>query len=473
MLFPDSTMSVTEVERRCNELRQDLKTWEKQFTAQNGGRKAGREDIKANAEISQKYKEYNKLRSRLSGKPEPSTPSKRASRPKSRNDIERTPKAPPKQPTFTPMKRKRERDDEDTVENIDPDTENVIPSPEGPAFIGPTPQRNGIVLGLFDLLPEGTPSKKKTVLGSAEPNIPQTPSKASEASIEPRARGERTPLSAGKRFLLSQFVTPKKRKLDDQGTPSTIRGLATPAFLRRDNMLSAIEEDDEPVPRPLPWKRRGMGRSLSSMIQAMKKDEEDRLDDEADIMREMEMEEQGISEPKIPKVPHIQIEDSQTDMPLGPDRGLESEEDSDGEPELGRDGKPRKAWKKKGLKRQTRRVIMRPNVAKPKAEPVLQQEESGDEEAAVLETQVQANGATEDMESEDEGSVYASDASHTPKKRKTQAKKVEDHTEKPKEGIVKKAARKIKATANANYRRLNIKGKAATNGAKSKFTRRR
>lgn len=257
------------------------------------------------------------------------------------------------------MKRKRERDDEDTVENIDPDTENVIPSPEGPAFIGPTPQRNGIVLGLFDLLPEGTPSKKKTVLGSAEPNIPQTPSKASEASIEPRARGERTPLSAGKRFLLSQFVTPKKRKLDDQGTPSTIRGLATPAFLRRDNMLSAIEEDDEPVPRPLPWKRRGMGRSLSSMIQAMKKDEEDRLDDEADIMREMEMEEQGISEPKIPKVPHIQIEDSQTDMPLGPDRGLESEEDSDGEPELGRDGKPRKAWKKKGLKRQTRRVISR------------------------------------------------------------------------------------------------------------------
>ncbi|KAF2853983.1 hypothetical protein T440DRAFT_487258 [Plenodomus tracheiphilus IPT5] len=425
-------MSITDLEQRCNELRQDLKT--------------------ANAHISlaQKYKEYNKLRGRLAGKPDPSTPSKRAPRPKSCHDVERTPKAPPKPPTFTPTKRKRV-EEEDIPENVDPAIEYAM-SPEGPNFIGPTPQRNGIVLGLFDLLPEGTPSKKRAVLGEAQPNIPQTPSKDSDTSIEPRARGERTPLSAGKRFLLNQFVTPKKRKLDDQGTPSTVRGLATPAFLRRDNVLSAIEEDDEPIPRPMPWKRRGMGRSLSSMIQAMKKDEEDRLDDEADIMREMEMEEQGISKPIKPKVPQIQVEDSQFDMPLGPDRGVESDEDSDAEPELGRDGKPRKAWKKKGLKRQTRRVI--------------RQAESEDDKAAVPETQAQADGAADDIDSDDDGSVYASDASHTPKKHKMQPKKAEESTEKPKEGIVKKAARKIKATANANYRRLNIKGKAAASGTK-------
>jgi hypothetical protein len=43
-----------------------------------------------------------------------------------------------------------------------------------------------------------------------------------------------------------------------------------------------------------------------------------------------------------------------------------------------------------------------------------------------------------------------------------------------KEGVIKTAARKIKATANANYRRLNIKGKAATGGkAKGKFGRRK
>jgi 26S proteasome regulatory subunit N12 len=53
------------------------------------------------------------------------------------------------------------------------------------------------------------------------------------------------------------------------------------------------------------------------------------------------------------------------------------------------------------------------------------------------------------------------------------AKKLEQTKEKPaKEGVLKTAARKIKATANANYRRLNIKGKAAT-GGKGKFGRRR
>lgn len=242
---------------------------------------------------------------------------------------------------------------------MDPTAELLV-SPQGLSVIGPTPQRDGIVLGLFDLLSEGTPSKPRAVLGDAQLNVPQTPSKNQEgsvASLESRARGERTPLSAGKRFLLNQFVTPKKRKLSDQGTPSTVRGLATPAFLRRDNMLEAIEEDNEPAPRPAPWNRRALGRSLSSMIQAMKKDEDNRLDDEAEIMREMEMEEQGISIPKKPKPPKLLVQDSQTDMPLGPDRGIETEEESDEEPALGRDSKPRNAWKKKGLKRQTRRVI--------------------------------------------------------------------------------------------------------------------
>lgn len=505
----DLIMSITDIEQRCNVLRQDLKAWEKQFAAQNEGRKAGRDDIKGNTEIctyatyiachdsdadllqAQKYKEYNKLRVRLSSKADPQTPSKRAPRPKSSHDVECTPKALPKPPAFTPTKRKRV--EEDAPENVDPAAEFLV-SPQGPSVIGPTPQRDGIVLGLFDLLAEGTPSKRRVVLGDAQLNVPQTPSKNQEGSVtshESRARGERTPLSSGKRFLLNQFVTPKKRKLGDQGTPSTVRGLATPAFLRRDNMLEAIEEDNEPTPRPAPWKRRGLGRSLSSMIQAMKKDEDDRLDEEADIMREMEMEEQGIVLPKKPKAPKILVEDSQMDMPLGPDRGVETEEDSDEEPALGRDGKPRKAWKKKGLKRQTRRVIskiyhglhacsqanhvpVRPNIAKPKPEPVLQaQDESENEEAAVPETQVPANEATYDIESDDDGSSYASDASHTPKTRKTTAKKAEESKEKPnKEGVVKKAARKIKATANANYRRLNIKGKAGT-GAKGKFGRRR
>jgi hypothetical protein len=347
-------------------------------------------------------------------------------------------------------------------------------SPQGPSFIGPT------------LNSAETPSKRRIIFGEIEPNVFQTPSKnadaASEASLESRARGDRTPLSAGKRFLFNQFVTPKKRKVDEEGTPtSALRGLATPAFLRRDNVLDKIEEADETTPRPAPWKRRGMVRSLSAMIQAMRKDEDDRLDEEADIMRELEMEEEGISAPARPRVSQVLVEDSQAAMPLGPDRGLESEEDEEEEEEeLGRDGKPRRVWKKKGLKRQTRRVIseyivsmintvhadnltVRPNAAKPKAAPEFNHddEDSDTEHTAVAETQVQ----TEAMSalSDDDESEYASDVSHSAKKRKPPADKA-DKSEEKKEGVVKTATRKIKATAHANFRRLKIKSKGGNGG---------
>src|SRR4051812_23406583 len=41
----------TQLQDRTNILRQELKQWEKEFAANNGGKKAGREDIKANANI--------------------------------------------------------------------------------------------------------------------------------------------------------------------------------------------------------------------------------------------------------------------------------------------------------------------------------------------------------------------------------------------------------------------------------------
>jgi len=44
-------MESIDLEERCNDLRHDLKAWEKKFAAQNNGRKAGRDDIKANATI--------------------------------------------------------------------------------------------------------------------------------------------------------------------------------------------------------------------------------------------------------------------------------------------------------------------------------------------------------------------------------------------------------------------------------------
>ncbi|KAF1931563.1 uncharacterized protein M421DRAFT_55427 [Didymella exigua CBS 183.55] len=451
-------MSITELEQRCNALRNDLKAWEKQFAAQHNGKKAGREDIKADVVISQKYKEYSKLRAQPATKSAPQTPSKRPASRKQISNVERTHEAPPTASELTPLKRKRR--EESATQEADAASEYL--SPQGPAFIGPTPQRDGIVLGLFDNLNAETPSKRRIIFGEIEPNVFQTPTKkdteaASEASSASRIRGERTPLSITKRNLFNQFVTPKKRKLDEEGTPnSTLRGLATPAFLRRDNALDRIEESDETTPRPAPWKRRGTVRSLSAMIQNMRKDEDDRLDEEADIMRELEMEEEGICAPSKSRLSEVQVNDSQMEMPLGVDRG-ESEDEESEEEELGRDGQPRKVWKKKGLKRQTRRTNMRPNIVKPNPVPEFQHNNEEDTPASVPETQAQADAEPALSDNEDD-SDYASDISHSAKKRKAPAKQAAKPAEK-KEGVVEKVKRKISANAHANYQRLKIRGK--------------
>jgi hypothetical protein len=118
---------------------------------------------------------------------------------------------------------------------------------------------------------------------------------------------------------------------------------------------------------------------------------------------------------------------------------------------------------------------VKPTITKPKPEPTLQiRDDSEDEQDKVAESQAVAD-AVDDLDSDGDSSDYASDVSHTPKRRKVQKKNVEEAKDKPKEGVVKTAARKIKASAHANYRRLKIKSKGGSGngGAKGKFGRRR
>lgn len=75
-----------------------------------------------------------------------------------------------------------------------------------------------------------------------------------------------------------------------------------------------------------------------------------------------------------------------------------------------------------------------------------------------------------------EGESDYSNASHTPKRRKSQPKQAPQPVTKPavqdagaKEGLVKKAARKISASAHANFRKLKIKNKNSK--AKGRFGR--
>lgn len=107
--------------------------------------------------------------------------------------------------------------------------------------------------------------------------------------------------------------------------------------------------------RQPPFKKRGLVRSLSSMIQGMRKQEDDRLDEELEMMREME----NVDDDHEPAKPAVQVENSQVVMPLGPDQAIESEESEEEDRDTGVFKKP---WKKKGLKRQTKRVISKLNL---------------------------------------------------------------------------------------------------------------
>jgi hypothetical protein len=262
-----------------------------------------------------------------------------------------------------------------------------------------------------------------------------------------------------------------------------------------------IDEDEEPASRPAPWMRRSFGKSLSERMQAMRQDEEKRLDEDLDILHELEMEAEGMPPTKKAKVPEIQVEDSQLSMPLGPDRGLESEDDNEGEveEELGPDGKPKRVWKKRGLKRQTRRVnsmilphpcvaitnelAVKPNFTKSKPEPEFLHVDSDDDTARVAESQIDPFNILKDPDlsdfNDDDESDYASDASHSTKKRKTQISKPKaastsqaKDSKAHKEGPVKAAARKIKPWAHANFQRLKIRSKGG-NGGKGRFGRKR
>ena len=130
---------------------------------------------------------------------------------------------------------------------------------------------------------------------------------------------------------------------------------------------------------------------------------------------------------------------------------------------------------------------MRPVTTKPKPQSEAQ---SLDYESDGIE-ETQGSKDAQDVEDEsceildepieDECASDYSDDSHTPKKRKTQPKKrAEVHTKQIKdlaatkhEGTIKKAARKVSASAHANYRRLKIKSKNSKGQGKGRFGRRR
>ncbi|KAL8656605.1 MAG: hypothetical protein Q9210_000143 [Variospora velana] len=507
------------MEQECQNLRLELKEWEKSFAAGNGGRKAGREDIKQHPDIASKYKLYNKLRAgEAVGAEQNAAPTKELS-PKKRRA-----RKPPPASAQTPQKRLRHsHPSQDAVANPDQDVDLPHHTPLAHRkSIGPTPQKNGRVLGLFDLLTPSssfrTPSKRQS-LAPLSSNIVGTPSRARpQGEDDPQAkpvssiaRRSKSPPSALKRTYLASFLTPSTRRITDaSNTPEAAKSVPklrfddTPAFLRRDSQrfsqgqnINAVDDEDRadkfswsPVAvrtiRPKP-----AGRGLSALVKGLREMEEAKLDEELDILREMEEENVNAPKSQTKNGPTICVEDSQVpDMPLGPDGQGDSEsEDQEKLNAGGRDGngRPLKVWKKKGQKRTTRRVMIKPNTAKWKPEPEWKggkEDESEGEVAAIEETQFattaqaeEADVDTVDLHSDDkfvnEGVSNENELQdHTNiKEAKERGRLKTTQKEPPQEK--KKKKKMISATAHANFRSLKIKNKNSKAKGRGRFGRRR
>jgi len=447
--------------------------------------------------IAGKYKEYNKMRDRLSGKVPPPAPVNKAQTPRKRKREDSGKNVVPKrqQVAKTPPKGSVQPWEVDPYESPSLSRNLFTPSKK---TLRPTPQKDGQVLGLFDLLEEsGTgyslsnmkyEGKVSTVSVLATPGKPKTDQFVT-------VKHSRTPASSGKRFMLDAFATPlKNRDPSSQGgkTPSSVSKLhfSTPSFLRRDShrtKLPVLNENEQSLflsPEMVRVPRKPLVRGLSSMLAGLRKMEDEAADEDLEALREMEMEMEGGSNP-VPKqtaVPSIVlVKDSQPGFPLG---GFDDEAQFDSEPEesknpnLGRDGQPLKVYKKKGQKRTTRKVNMKPTRSKTQAKPEAAPEDSNDELAgnneAVPETQVDETAAFADARNfdSDSQSEYTASEGGTRYRRPNQAKKNRSAN---KDGKIKTAARKVTALASQNFKRLKLRNSGAKGGPahNSRFRRKK
>lgn len=413
-----------------------------------------------------------------------------------------------KTPEATPSKQQKHSQVDNHAEGI----EFATPVIKRTIF-GPTPQKDGQVLGIFDLLPMETPSRSRTF------NVARTPSKRvgenDDGLVEERLRGSRTPLSTGKRFLLDSFVTPRKRKENEASTPtSSMKEFATPSFLKRDIFaLNTVTEEPQSPEMARPWKRRSFGRSLSGIVKEMRGKEKQKEDEEWEIMREMEeINYREVLGKKPAPPPKAFIEDSQVQLDV--DGFVPSDFESDVDSKAA-EVKPRKAYKKKGLKRQTRRVNMRPvttlprqaHTPEPESESDNEEEAEEEEEPApaeepaeiVQETQFAAKlpdsgylSGEEDFNSdcndeayeeppEEKTSIQAKSASveiKTKGKSKAKDKSKKDITKKIEDNATAKANKKIDPNSqkHGNFQRLKMRGKGPVNGkvgGRGRFGRKR
>ncbi|KAJ5623227.1 hypothetical protein N7490_011832 [Penicillium lividum] len=531
--------SRVEVAAQAVSVRAELKVWEKEFATTHDGKKAGREDIKQRPDIAAKYKEYGRLKNleaaltRRENRQQEADSSRKRKHTSptgpSNTNIDVTPRKLSRGLFATPSRNRNSQvhpseldpyDSPSTMRRLfSPSTHRQMPAPSPlkPA-IGPTPQRDGKALGLFDMLSESggsqaTPSarRQKDVLAAGF----RTPSKpklfdpiAEEPEEEETSRLSRTPASSTKQFYLANlFATPttmryaamveaEDNNAQEKNTQETEPAAShhsnpsgTPSFLRRSNSgrYLATTTNEGPGLSPIASRkpRQFAGRGLSHLVKGLRDMEEERMEDEWDMLREIEAEQEGFHF----EVPEVKGPVTEKQQP----------------------------YKKKGQKRTTRRVNIRPSISKPKKQEDLYPDlysESDDELAAVPETQIpevpKEVPAEENADDHDDvaslhsisepGSEYEGDTdvdsdgdpeydekAKTPPRPKSFSDRIKEAVlmakptameppaklQKPQEPEKEKKPRdrKINPQAHANYRSLKIKNRGGSRGG-GRFRRR-
>ena len=282
---------------------------------------------------------------------------------------------------------------------------------------------------------------------------------------------QRSPLSSTKSKLLDNLLTPTTRRAMDYSTPAFLRRHSQRADMGKENVLGDGGVSWSPVAIRQPPKV--AGRALSALVRGLREMEDEGLDEDLDALREMESESAFRISLEQPKV--LINNSQQPDMPLGPDGGLESDEDGveHADDRNRRDGRPMKVWKKKGQKRTTRRVLMKPNTAKWKPEPAWKVDQAdGDDEDGVAETQTKSTDRSKSYgyDSDDYEDIGGSQGATVVRnvRRYTLDKSLEK-----KRGLAKSVKKKTSATAHANFRALHIKNKQSNVKKGGKFGRKR
>ena len=218
------------------------------------------------------------------------------------------------------------------------------------------------------------------------------------------------------------------------------------------------------------------------MLAGLRRLEEEAADEDLDALREMEAEEAGVNRPMLKEVadsgakvapkaipPEILLGDSQNGL-LG---GLDGEAllDSEPEEEKGRDGQPLKVFKKKGQKRTTRRVNMKPTRSKPAPEDPELEDKLADTvpETQVFDDDPTGFGEARNFDSDSQSEYTASEGGTRYKRAKQKDRRVNS------DGKIKTAARKVTAMANQNFKRLKLRNSGAKGGPahNSRFRRKR